>query len=345
MHHLPRFLSNKKLSKKMEQNSSPKPKDQSSSPRPKLVRRNAAKNFEYTPSTSTSPSAGGSSGPRTRSLDLSYAGNKTSFRVDGNAGEIDLICQSLGLSGPEDFQIPVAAFEAMKNRSSSDVTPRPRKGLYDSEPKEPPKQVEAQHWVSPSPHRYGNIFKKKEVAEADCGGNELKPRGASILPALVYNGEKPVINGGGIKGDRPPSLLTPPPAMSLPVFDNDCSTWELFEGLAPDGNGASRFAHHGMSQSSDDEEGVNGENIRTEGNHGERIGETVTLSGSCSFTTTNDDDSSSSTTEPVSIISPNGVCKVDITQWGKGRLLGKGSFGTVYEGISRYVLLILPISF
>lgn len=65
-----------------------------------------------------------------------------------------------------------------------------------------------------------------------------------------------------------------------------------------------------------------------------RMGETAVLSESCSFTTSNDDDSSSSTTEPTSNISPNGRFKRTITYWEKGELLGRGSFGSVFEGIS-----------
>jgi mitogen-activated protein kinase kinase kinase 1 len=65
-----------------------------------------------------------------------------------------------------------------------------------------------------------------------------------------------------------------------------------------------------------------------------RIGETVVLSESCSFSTSNDDDSSSSTTEPMSNISPNVRFRRAITYWEKGELLGRGSFGSVYEGIS-----------
>ncbi|KNA12875.1 hypothetical protein SOVF_121150 [Spinacia oleracea] len=303
--------------------------DQVSSPKPKLVRRNAAKNFDYTPS-ATSPSTSGSSAPRTRSLDLGAGVERTSLRVEGNAGEIDLICQSLGLSGPEDFQIPLAAYQAMKNRSSSDVTPRPKKGQLDGvDPQVPIKQQEVHKYVDRAPLRYGNNVQKNENTLTDRGGYEFK---TAVRPPLLDTAVRPVCGGGGggggIKGDRPP-LLTPPPAMSLPVLDNGCSTWDLLKGFAPDGNDPSEFPYIGQPQSSDDEE-----DISREGSHGVRIGETVMLSGSCSFTTTNDDDSSSSTTEPVSIISPNGVCAVNITQWDKGVQLGKGSFGTVYEGIS-----------
>uniref|UniRef100_A0A6N2LZU9 mitogen-activated protein kinase kinase kinase n=1 Tax=Salix viminalis TaxID=40686 RepID=A0A6N2LZU9_SALVM len=45
-------------------------------------------------------------------------------------------------------------------------------------------------------------------------------------------------------------------------------------------------------------------------------------------------DSLSSTTEPISNISPTGRFRRVFTYWEKGELLGRGSFGSVYEGIS-----------
>ncbi|KAL5727112.1 mitogen-activated protein kinase kinase kinase [Ranunculus cassubicifolius] len=53
-------------------------------------------------------------------------------------------------------------------------------------------------------------------------------------------------------------------------------------------------------------------------------------SESCSFLESNDDDSSSTTTDPMYVISPSARFK----SWTKGSLLGSGSFGTVFEGLS-----------
>jgi hypothetical protein len=45
------------------------------------------------------------------------------LRISGSVeGEVDELCRSLGLSGPEDFAIPVAAWEARKSRSNSDLS-------------------------------------------------------------------------------------------------------------------------------------------------------------------------------------------------------------------------------
>lgn len=90
--------------------------------RPRLDRINALKNVDYdaTHSVPSSPSSFEDQHThRTRSLDLYPVPDCTSFRIDGAAGEFDTICRSLGLS-PEDFAIPVAAWEARKPCSRSD---------------------------------------------------------------------------------------------------------------------------------------------------------------------------------------------------------------------------------
>ncbi|KAF8030373.1 hypothetical protein BT93_E2727 [Corymbia citriodora subsp. variegata] len=63
------------------------------------------------------------------------------------------------------------------------------------------------------------------------------------------------------------------------------------------------------------------------------FGETAVPSSSCSFFIINDEDSSSTTTTPRNI-SPGGTFRRIITNFHKGQLLGRGSFGSVYEGIT-----------
>ncbi|KAK9743350.1 hypothetical protein RND81_03G233900 [Saponaria officinalis] len=332
MHHLPRIFAHKKQHKSMDGTQSSKPTsksmDHSQSPR-RLLRRNAVKNFDYTPSTSssTSPSNNGSTAPRTRSLDLPHGMGRTSFRIEGKDGELDLVYKSLGLNGPEDFEIPPAAYELMINRSSSDVIPLPKKGYLDLDEPEVQKH-EANKFVEPAPHRCGNIVRTNVAAEPGFDSRDFKQL---ATPPLNVDVPETTGRGGGIKGDRPP-LLTAPPPMSITLDDdNCCSTWDLLKRLAPDGD---RSPFLRRAHSSDDEAETDNVNAVGEDTNDVRIGETVILSGSCSFTTSNDDDSSSTTTEPVSVISPNSGCRYNITQWLKGKLLGKGSFGTVYEGIS-----------
>lgn len=50
--------------------------------------------------------------------------------------------------------------------------------------------------------------------------------------------------------------------------------------------------------------------------------------------TSNCDDSPGRTREMIFVISPDAKFKRRIKSWMKGQLLGSGSFGTVYEGIS-----------
>ncbi|XP_039059388.1 mitogen-activated protein kinase kinase kinase 1-like [Hibiscus syriacus] len=336
MHHLPRFFSNRVAmdSKK------------SSRRKPRLERSNAAKDIDYDASSfysSIDDSSSSSSPLITRSLDL-Y--DKTSFRIEGTDGEFELICRSLGLNGPDDFSIPAAAWEARKIRSSSDLLPRSRLNRLHS-PKEEMAQVKdaAEVTVAELSDRFsateltGNDSSESKLREC-CSSDKIAVDDSTTTELKTNASCVSCVGGGGgnsgIKGDRPP-FLKPPPGMKLEVIDNGCSSWDLFRDFGPDDDRGCVVLDNLLS--SDDEEykreegRVNDENAKEEGNL-MRIGETAVLSESCSFTTSNDDDSSSTTTEPMSNISPNGRFKRTITYWQKGDLLGRGSFGSVYEGIS-----------
>ncbi|KAK8681740.1 hypothetical protein V6N13_054142 [Hibiscus sabdariffa] len=326
--------------------------------KPKLQRCNAMKDVDYDASSfysSIDGSSSSSSSPLiTQSLDL-YG--KTSFRIEGTDGEFDLICRTLGLTGPEDFCIPTDAWEAHKTRSASDLMPPSRLNRLRS-PEEETAQVKdgAEVTVAELSDRLsateltGNTSSELKLRECrsfnkiavdDTTKTDLKLNASSVSYVgggggnSGIKGAKPPLNRG-IKGARPP-FLKPPPGLKLQVIDNGCSTWDLFRDFDP-GDNRGRVAPDNL-HSSDDEEYKRVDGAVTDGNAKEdeslmRIGETVMLSESCSFTTSNDDDSSSTTTEPMSTISPNGRFKRTITFWQKGDLLGRGSFGSVYEGIS-----------
>ncbi|GKV51638.1 hypothetical protein SLEP1_g58274, partial [Rubroshorea leprosula] len=127
-----------------------------------------------------------------------------------------------------------------------------------------------------------------------------------------------------VDGCRWPPVLKPPPPIGLPVIDGTCSTWDLLRDFAPQDY-----------ISSDDEEDERG--CETEEAVVEEIclkaveEETAVSSETCSFYTATDDDFSGTTTEPMS---PKSRFKRNMTCWEKGELLGSGSFGSVYEGIS-----------
>eukprot|EP00257_Ricinus_communis_P002543 XP_002513833.2 mitogen-activated protein kinase kinase kinase 1 [Ricinus communis] len=318
MHHLPRLFNHNKGKGPMD------PKNGRS--RPRLERRNAAKHIEYdaTSSFSSLDASSCSSSLVTRSLDLPEG---TSFRIEGTDGEFDRICRSIGLTGPEDFEIPTAAWEAMKVRSASDLLPRSRLYVSDS-----PRIAEAKH-------------KEQEQEKSELCARVLDTVRTDDSTELTQEKQvQPVklnVSGGGIKGVRPP-LLKPPPSMTLPVIDKCCSTWDILRDFAPENDRRSSMLIAEGGLSSDDEEEVaaainKGEEEEEEEDDDDnlsRIREIGVLSESCSFTTSNDDDSSSTTTELMSNISPHERFRRMISDWEKGDLLGRGSFGSVYEGIA-----------
>ncbi|XP_068314083.1 mitogen-activated protein kinase kinase kinase 1-like [Pyrus communis] len=319
MHHIPRFFSHSKGTKAMD------PKKNRRKPR--LERRNAGKHFDYDAASMSSSldDSSSSASLHTRSFDL----DRTSFRVEGNEGDMERIYKTLGL-GPDDFSISEEDWVARKIRSTSDVLPMSR--LYGLDSLDSPKPDEL----------------REEVAELSD-----RVRAVTVAATELTLADSPVPSGGyyadaaaaatsvsagvsiGIKGVRPP-VLRPPPSMRVPVIDDGCSTWDILRDFAPEGAGNAVGKRLGSSSaasscSDEEEEGEVGEEGAVEG----EIRETVPVSEGCSFTTSNDDDSSSTTTvSPNERISPNGRLKLIITHWEKGDLLGSGSFGSVYEAIS-----------
>ncbi|WJX38636.1 mitogen-activated protein kinase kinase kinase [Trifolium repens] len=281
--------------------------------KPKLERRNALKYFDYDAgSSSSSSSFDDSSGSLyTRSMEL-Y--DRTSFRIEGIEGELDRICQSLGLSGPEDFAIPAAAWEAMKFRSSSDILPSLKIQDIDLQ-QQKVEEVELSEKCEDMDRDRDSVRVTDEVAET----------------AVVGSG------GGGINGIRPP-MIKPPPGMRVRVVDNTCSTWDLLKELAPVVEGEEGVFNREMEEKESEEVDKvspkrEEENVVVD--NAAMIAEIV--DGLLDFSTSNEDDSSSSATEPRSNnVSPNGRIKRVITPgcWQKGEFLGGGSFGSVYEGIS-----------
>lgn len=281
--------------------------------RPKLDRRNAIKNIEYNPppsSLTTSPFDGDHSSPppglRSRSLELfPFSENQTSFRVKGVEGEFDLICRSLGLSGPEDFAIPTAAWEAHTARSSSDISFRSRLGNHSSSAK-------------PEPH---NEFSTKFQARVGLGAGDSK-QNRSNLAELESSRIRASLDSvtvgpsGGIKGARPPVMLRP-------LVDN------ILKSFAPpqSDTASNDEVSGGISEGEDSEEGA-------------RLGETdCRLESSSSGSNYNDNGGHDVVVRTSSVISvssssPSGKFRRSITSWQKGELLGSGSFGTVYEGFT-----------
>ncbi|XP_058747717.1 mitogen-activated protein kinase kinase kinase 1-like [Vicia villosa] len=346
MNHLSRIFAYRKQPTDMNSKKKTPRKQQ-----PKLERRNAAKNFSYDAQPTSPESSPSSSILYTRSMDF-Y--DRTSFRVEGVDGEFDIICRSLGLNGPEDFSIPAAAWEAMKVRSASDVLPRLNISEFDEA------KVEDEIVVAEIDDRVPVSVRDSPAETSGCcnigdgGGKDRVPiRGFDEVSTGCYTGGENRVpirdvdetsgclntGGGGIKGCRPP-MLKPPPGVRVSILDNTCSTWDLLREFAPEGEGKGKEREEEEKKDVEEEEEgeVGGGILKTdEEESAEIIGE---FSRSCSFTTfttSQEDDSSSTTTEPRSnSISPNVRLKPVITpgSWQKGELLGRGSFGSVYEGIS-----------
>ncbi|XP_009765193.1 mitogen-activated protein kinase kinase kinase 1-like [Nicotiana sylvestris] len=309
MHRLPGIFAHKKRvdsKQKRAVSSSVKAK-------PKLERLNARKDIDYEPCM------------------LEFNGDNKSFRIEGHDSELlDNFFEKLGFSGPDDFAIPAAEWDAMQLRSSasSEVI-----GLGNNK-------------IKDNIFEYSDIpIKARDVVQLQISdaskADTIRLEDCVTGNGIVLNGNEPVTlvrcggGGGGIKGVRPP-LLAPPPVMSLPIVDDaSCSTWDIFRAFGPEDHRESGLCRSDVVNG--DAERVKNEVYDEEENSTSRrrVGVSNLLSESCSFTTTsNDDDSSSSTTERMSSISPNGRFARYITYWDKGDLLGRGSFGSVYEGIS-----------
>ncbi|KAL4197168.1 hypothetical protein AMTRI_Chr04g186900 [Amborella trichopoda] len=187
------------------------------------------------------------------------------------------------------------------------------------------------HGVSGPQDEIMRTGKPKSLSLEDGIVNSMVSRSLEVI-----NNSKGLVENSrvsGIKGIRPP-MLARPPTMSLPVVvDNFSSTWDIIRSLAPVEEEASPAVRGGGWES---EEDVREEEKLEEERFGARVGETDLTTASCSFSTSNDDDSSSTstTTEGMYVISPHGRFRRGIKSWIRGGLLGSGSFGTVYEGIS-----------
>ncbi|KAM3395451.1 mitogen-activated protein kinase kinase kinase 1 [Capsicum galapagoense] len=346
MHRLPGIFAHKKrVDSKQKQRGESSVK----TAKPRLQRLNAKKNIDYEPSM----------------LDFNCDDNK-SFRIEGKkADEFLDFFEKLGFSGPDDFAIPADEWDAMIVRSSSAEVNNYSDSNDVSEGCANAIQLQIdKHVVDATSNGsccggsgaivnenicgYSGIGKASDVIQLQIQSVKLNDDGggvvcsASVISDAVSNGNEHVSllggggGGGGIRGLRPP-FLAPPPVMSLPIVDDACSTWDIFKAFGPEDCTGLGIVGNGICRSEvvdGDEECI--KNEEDEENSTRRIlGVNSLLSVSSSFTTTsNDDDSSSSTTERMSIISPNGRFARFITRWDKGELLGRGSFGSVYEGIS-----------
>jgi mitogen-activated protein kinase kinase kinase 1 len=314
----------------------------------RLDRRNASKNIGYDATNfcsyppSPTPSSASLAGSAACSLDL-----VTSFRIgrsgDGG-GDLQLLCESLGLSGPEDFAIPLADWEAHKavSLSSASSSPSSARANPDTPARDSPLRREG----AEEPARLADLeLPAKEPAAryaAPIKAPEHPPRLDGLEPLRLD--VKRVAGEGGIKGVRPPPVLKPPPSMAIPAVYRAGSTWDILASFAPDEKEHSPASRSGGSRERQEEEDEDEEAALVLTLEELGLGETSEdFTATSSMSTINDDEMSSTTTESMFYISPNGRFRRKIRSWNRGVLLGSGSFGTVYEGISEYVPYSLHI--
>ncbi|KAH6789076.1 hypothetical protein C2S51_004082 [Perilla frutescens var. frutescens] len=322
--------------------------DSSSSRRPakpkRLERSYALRNvnYEFSPSTSASSSSQ-SPAESHRALSLDLYGGKTSFRVDGTEGEFEVICEAFGFSGIDDFAISqeeFEEFEATKARSSpgikletqvdcDDVVKCSNGDGYVGPIDVINRQMEGLSIGCSS----GGVASKKLGESCDFGyANRCRALGDGVtllskrLPDGVNFNHKlsvrsKVSRTNGIKGLRPTIVVPALDTSAGFLLDRDPCVPRFPSGLFPDKVGTEEV---GRNKSEQDK------NMRMKATTRE---EDRALSESCSFSS-NEDDASSYMTEPMSSMSSNERYGCVINDWQKGELLGRGTFGSVYEGIA-----------
>lgn len=343
MHRFPKLfsLSSERRKSRADSSSSRRPA------KPKRLERSYALrnvNYEFSPSSSASSSSHSpEESQRARSLDL--YGGKTSFRVDGTEGELAVICEAFGFSGIEDFAISPEEYEAMKVASSPGMVSKKLESVVDCDEfvnypngngrietiDEINRKMEC---LSVANFRTSSGLASKNLGESCDFGDANRGSRAYVLDEGVsqLSNSKGLENGvhfnekfsvrsrasrrNGIKGVRPTIVLP----------TRDTSTGFLLESDPCIPKIQSRFF------SNKGETEVNDRN-RREQEKDMVEEENSALSESSSFSS-NEDDSSGSMTEPMSSISSNERYGRVIHDWQKGELLGRGTFGSVYEGIA-----------
>ncbi|KAL1561288.1 mitogen-activated protein kinase kinase kinase [Salvia divinorum] len=324
MHRFPKLFSHRRA-------------DSSSSRRPakprRLERSNALRNVSYEFSPSTSASWSPEESQRASSSD-SYAAKTTSFRVDGTEGEFEVICEAFGFSGIDDFAISPEEYEAMKVGSSSSsckkLEPLCREIKVDCDDDVVQysygdgcvgaidvihRRMEGLCVGNLGTNSYGVASKKL----GETGVSKRLEDGVNYSDKLRVRSRASRMNG--IKGARP-TIVVP--------------DWDTTTGFSRESDPCiPKFQTRFFPNNGETD--VVGRD-RTEQERGVRVGAMTTeesraLSESCSFSS-NEDDSSSSMTEPLSSISSNDRYGRVIHDWQKGELLGRGTFGSVYEGIA-----------
>ncbi|KAJ3700284.1 hypothetical protein LUZ61_003989 [Rhynchospora tenuis] len=250
---------------------------------------------------------------------------RTSFRIRGGSDrEIELLCSSLGLSGPDDFAIQPSVWAAAVKSSRLDLSPHPSSILQQSPDRESSVDAEELSKISVSEEVNSGNTAVYELRKEEESANEVSNEVSNVSSVLhsVRDGraeerifeETEVIHALPL----PPGRLkvpAPPPSIRLPLERAD-STWDIVKSFAPEEDDMDKFRIK-------EEKGTrSGVTINSPAESISKVDETV---GSRRNSREERGD--------VIGISPHGSLKRTISSWMKGGLLGSGSFGAVYEAI------------
>uniref|UniRef100_A0A7N0T7L5 mitogen-activated protein kinase kinase kinase n=1 Tax=Kalanchoe fedtschenkoi TaxID=63787 RepID=A0A7N0T7L5_KALFE len=309
MHHLPRFVTGRRKSWGKKKG-------------PKLERLNAMRytDYEAPPLSNSSPSS--------TSMEYSYpcstadlVSEGRSFRIEGAQWEIARMCRSIGLSGPDDFDISTEAWEALKGRGFEEFVQE--MGVCGNPNLDYLGETEEQRLVNDLAHRVGASVR---ICEEAAELSEVKAVGADAYSVSGH--------ARGIRGARPP-VLEAPGGMGFPIIDGSSAAWDMRTAFIPEvGRSCSLISQARFSTPNDDCCEDNRAVSERDGVAAAGHGRTDTQCDSYIFSTSNDGDDSSTNSEPTPNVSPGDRFKPIIQGWMKGGLLGRGSYGSVYEGIS-----------
>ncbi|KAH9315550.1 hypothetical protein KI387_024177, partial [Taxus chinensis] len=312
-------------------------------PKPKLERRNALKYVDYDPSSSSSVSSSHSApqSPAHRYSDVvadpyafPFSASLDNFRVQGHDSlqKIEQICRSLGLSGPDDLAITVDEFRARKSHKPSKFDEKSH--LFTSIPS-PISEDQISTVLRPSVvipdsarENTSTSYGRKSKSEGD------REVAVSIRSREEFIRTKPLPVAPAAAAAAA-AALAPPPSMASRVTANinSVSTWDILKSFAPE------EGQHEIESDNDTDDDAAAEAEAEAPESGvsaaeeEKGTDIIELQrSSLTLSSSSGDESSSNST--VYVVSAEARFKVRFQSWIKGHVLGSGSFGTVYEGIS-----------